>query len=213
MKEAHLRGEPVGVASRRLLAEIQARALTADPDAVVLVEGLSDCFAVEAAAKRSGRALGDERVVVVPMGGATNLGRYLADFGPSGRGVRVAGLCDLAEAELFGRTLVRAGMAERPHRTAMASAGFFLCERDLEDELIRALGPHRVEEFIEQEGDLASLRKLQQMPFHRERPIDDQLHRFMGARAGRKYRYAPLLVDALDGVDVPAPIRALLSHV
>src|SRR5690348_13274012 len=87
----------VGVESRRLLAEVQARALAAVPGAVVLVEGLSDCFAVEAAALRSGRNLDNERVAVVPMGGATNLGRFLEQFGPSGRRVRVTGLCDLAE--------------------------------------------------------------------------------------------------------------------
>ena len=118
-----LRAKSVGVASRRLLAEAQARAMAADPHAVVLVEGLSDCFAVEAAAKRFGRTLENERVVVVPMGGATNLGRFLAYFGPSGLGVRLAGLCDLAEAEFFGRTLDGVGMAERADRAAMASVG------------------------------------------------------------------------------------------
>jgi hypothetical protein len=207
------RASSVGVASRRLLAEVQAQAMAAVPHAVILVEGLSDCFAVEAAAKRSGRTLEHERVVVVPMGGATNLGRFLAHFGPSGLSVRVAGLCDLAEADFFSRTLERVGMTERADRAAMASAGFFVCERDLEDELIRALGPRRVEAIITQHGELGSLRKLQQMPFHRGRTIDEQLHRFMGARSGRKYRYAPQLIDALDGVDLPRPLHALLSYV
>jgi hypothetical protein len=209
-----LRANSVGAAaSRRLLAEVQARAMAVVPDAVVLVEGLSDCLAVEVAAKRSGRTLENERVVVVPMGGATNLGRFLAHFGPSGLGVRLAGLCDLAEADFFSRTLERVGMTERANRAAMASAGFFVCERDLEDELIRALGPRRVEAIIKQDGELGSLRKLQQMPFHRGRTIDEQLHRFMGVRSGRKYRYAPLLVDGLDGVDVPRPLHELLSYV
>jgi hypothetical protein len=187
--------------------------MAAVPDAVVLVEGLSDRLAVEAAAKRSGRNLENERVLVVPMGGATNLGRFLAHYGPSGLTVRLAGLCDLAEADFFGRALERIGMTERADRAAMASAGFFVCERDLEDELIRALGPRRVEAIIEQEGELESLRKLQQMPFHRGRTIDEQLHRFIGVRSGRKYRYAPLLVDALDGVEMPRPLHELLSYV
>ena len=183
------------------------------PDAVVLVEGLSDCFAVQAAAKQAGRNLENERASVVPMGGATNLGRFLAHFGASGLSVRLAGLCDLAEAAFFGRTLARVGVTERADRAAMAAIGFFVCERDLEDELVRALGPRRVEAIVKQEGELGSLRKLQQMPFHRSRTIDDQLHRFMGARSGRKYRYAPLLVDALDGIDLPRPLDDLLSYV
>ena len=167
----------------------------------------------QAVAKRSGRKLENERVVVIPMGGATNLGRFLAHFAASGLSVRLAGLCDLAEADFFSRTLERVGVTERANRAAMASAGFFVCERDLEDELIRVLGPRRVEAIIKQDGELGSLRKLQQMPFHRGRTIDEQLHRFMGVRSGRKYRYAPLLVDALDGVDVPRPLRELLSYV
>ena len=183
------------------------------PDAVVLVEGLSDCFAVEAAARRCGRNLENERVAVVPMAGATNLGRFLAQFGPSGSCVRVAGLCDVAEVGFFSRTLARHGMIERAHRASMASAGFFFCARDLEDELIRALGPHGVEAIIKQEGGLASLRRLQQMPFHRGKTVDEQLHRFLGVRSGRKYRYAPLLVDALDGAELPPPLHDLLAYV
>lgn len=183
------------------------------PHTVVLVEGLSDSYALRAAAARSGRSLDEEGVAVVAMGGATNLGRFLARFGPSGENVRVAGLCDLGEAPYFGRALERAGLTTGADRAAMASCGFFVCERDLEDELIRALGPGRVEAIIEQEGELESLRRLQQMPFHRDRPIADQLRRFMGSRAGRKHRYAPLLVDALDDLEMPRPLRDLLAFV
>jgi hypothetical protein len=215
--ERQKRPEPrptsVGVESRRLLEEIQARAFATVPDAVVLVEGLSDYFALEAAALRSGRNLENERVAIVPMGGATNLGRFLEHFGPSGWRVRVAGLCDLAEVGFFSRTLARVGMIERAERVSMAAAGFFVCERDLEDELIRALGPRRVEAIVVQEGELASLRRLQQTPFHRGRPVDEQLHRFLGARSGRKYRYAPLLVDALDDGELPPPLQELLASV
>src|SRR5262249_48400732 len=133
--------------------------------------------------------------------------------GPSGVSVRLAGLCDLAEVGFFGRTLARVGMLERADGVSMASAGFFVCVRDLEDELIRALGPRRVEAIVRQEGELGSLRRLQQMPFHRGSTLDEQLHRFMGVRSGRKYRYAPLLVDALDGGELPRPLHDLLTYV
>jgi hypothetical protein len=203
----------LGVESRRLLGEIQARAIASAPDTMILVEGLSDYFAVEAAATRYGRNLECERVIVVPMGGATNLGRFVANFGPQGKGVRLAGLCDRAEADFFVRILQRVGLIARADRGAMATTGFFVCERDLEDELIRALGTQGVEAIIEREGELGSLRTLQQMPFHRGRPIDDQLHRFLGARSGRKYRYAPLFVNALDRAAIPAPLRDLVGYV
>ena len=140
--------------SRRLLADLQARAMAAAPTAVVLVEGISDWFAVDAAVALGGRDLGNEGVVVVPMGGATNLGHFVAHFGPAGADARLAGLCDLGEEELFGRTLERAGVTEGADRVAMAVAGFFVCERAQGDELIRGLGAAGVEEIIEREGEL-----------------------------------------------------------
>ena len=44
----------------------------ADPAAVILVEGLSDRYALEALAERRGRSLAAEGVHVVAMGGATS---------------------------------------------------------------------------------------------------------------------------------------------
>jgi len=207
------RGEPIGDLSRRVLSEIQQRAMATDAATVVLVEGLSDCLAIEAAALRCGRDLPAEGIEVVPMGGATNIGHFLEMFGPCGRNARLAGLCDLGEEALFARSLERAGLANRVDRDRMESLGFFVCTRDLEDELIRALGPQHVEAIIEREGELVSLRRLQQMPFHRNRATDEHLHRFMGVRSGRKYRYAPLLASALDVLAMPRPLLGLLAHV
>ena len=87
----------------------------------------------------------------------------------------------------------------------------FVCHRDLEDELIRALGGAAVEAVIDQAGELPSLRTLQQMPAHRDRPHGQQLHRFMGTRSARKYRYAQLLAEALPPEDVPRPLRDLVD--
>lgn len=206
-------GQPPGVVSQRLLADLQARALRVDAEVAVLVEGISDYFAIETLAERTGSDLAAAGVVVVPMGGATNLGHFLAHFGPRGLNVRIAGLCDVAEAEFVRRTLQRADALGHSGHGAMAEAGFFICERDLEDELIRALGAEAVERVIEGEGELDSLRRLQRMPFHRDRATEDQLHRFIGVRSGRKYRYAPLLVEAaLDDDVVPRPLRHILSY-
>lgn len=206
-------GESIGELSRRLLSEAQERAMANDAATVVLVEGLSDCFALDAVARRCGRDLRAAGIDVVPMGGATNIARFLDVLGPGGRNARLAGLCDLGEEAFIARRLERAGLADRVDRQVMESLGFFVCTRDLEDELIRAVGPHRVEAIIASEGELGSLRRLQQMPVHRHRTTDEHLHRFMGARAGRKHRYAPLLATALDPRAMPRPILGLLAHV
>ena len=82
-------------------AVLAAAAARAGSCTVVLVEGLSDQAAVETLAVRHGRDLPGEGVFVVPMGGATNIGHFLEAFGPRGRGVRLAGLCDAAAEPVF----------------------------------------------------------------------------------------------------------------
>jgi hypothetical protein len=95
----------------------------------------------------------------------------------------------------------------------MESLGFYVCEADLEDELIRVLGARRVEEIVEREGELGSFRTLQKQPEWRGRSTHDQLLRFMGSGGSRKIRYASLLVDALDLARVPRPLDGVLAHV
>jgi hypothetical protein len=207
MRKAQHRSSRHPLQPKGLVAELQDSATAGSPEAVILVEGLSDRLAIEAAAKRFGRDLPAERVVIVPMGGATNLGRFIAHFGPAGMDVRLTGLCDRGESSFFERTLARCDLP------AVTGRDFFVCDRDLEDELIRAVGATGVEAVIEEEGELPSLRRLQQMPFHRDGMVEDQLHRFMGVRSGRKHRYAPLLVEALPADAMPQPLRDLLSSV
>lgn len=180
---------------------------------VVLVEGASDQRAVEALAARSGRDLAAEGVAVVPMGGATNIGHFLARFGPAGADLRLAGLCDAREERGFRRALERAGLGVGLTRTDLERLGFFVCEADLEDELIRALGAAAVEQVIAEQGELAALRTLENQPAHRARTRAEQLHRFLGTRSGRKITYARLLVAALDPSRIPPPLERLLAAV
>lgn len=180
---------------------------------VVLVEGVSDQRAVQALAARSGRDLGAEGVAVVPMGGATNIGRFLDHLRPAAADLRLAGLCDAGEAAGFRRALARIEIGSDPTRLDLEQVGFFVCDADLEDELIRALGPAVVEQVIEREREIGSLRVLQQQQAQRGRTHEQQLHRFLGTRAGRKIRYAQLLVEALDPAHVPAPLERLIAYV
>ncbi len=184
-----------------------------DPRAVVLVEGLSDQAAVEALARGLGRDLDAERVAVVPIGGAQAIGRFVDEYGPRGLGLRLAGLCDAPEEPEFRRALARAGLGDDLTRAGMEERGFYVCEVDLEDELIRALGTDAVEAVVDAQGELGSFRTLQKQPAWLGRPTHEQLRRFMGSGGSRKIRYARLLVEALGPGAVPHPLAGVLGHV
>jgi hypothetical protein len=181
--------------------------------AVVLVEGISDQFALEALARRRGRNLDAEGISIVPIGGAQAIGSFLDLFGPQGFDVRLAGLCDAAEEGHFRRGLERAGLGSDLTRANMESLGFYVCVEDLEDELIRSLGAASVEQIVDAQRELGSFRTLQKQPAWNGRPHEEQLRRFMGSGGSRKIRYARLLVDALALTHVPRPLDHVLAHV
>ena len=178
---------------------------------VVLVEGRSDRAALETLARRRGRDLGAEGVEIVAMGGAQAIGRFLERFGPQGLDVRLAGLCDAGEEDDFRRGLERAGLGPARSRPELERLGFFVCDADLEDELIRAHGLASLERIAEAEGDLGSFRTLQKQPWWRDRAPEEQFHRFLAAGATRKIRYARLLVEELDLKRMPAPLEGALA--
>ncbi|MEU8437623.1 ATP-dependent endonuclease [Streptomyces sp. NPDC029216] len=169
---------------------------------VVLVEGPSDLAAIETLAARLGRDLDAKGVCVISMGGAMNIGRYTRLLGPPGLGLRITGLCDEQELPFYDRALRQAG-----------SPGdeVFVCVRDLEEELIRALGVPRVEEIIEAEGDLTPWQTFTRQPAQQGRDRHQQVRRFLGTKKGRKIRYGHLLARALDPGRIPAPLDALFT--
>jgi predicted ATP-dependent endonuclease of OLD family len=169
--------------------------------AVILVEGHSDRIALETLAARLRHDLGAHGVEIVSMSGVTNVSSYLERLAAS-RDVAV--MCDTRESPTVRRAADRAGLVD------LHVEG---CVADLEDELIRALGPAAVEQVIEAEGELGSFRSLQQMPAHRERALRQQLHRFVGTKSGRKAKYARLLVTALDLARTPPPLKGVLGYV
>jgi hypothetical protein len=181
--------------------------------AVVLVEGLSDGSAVETLAERRGRDLAAEGVSVVPIGGAQAIRRALDLYGPPGLGLALAGLCDAGEEKSFRRGLEQAGLGTELSRDAMERLGFYVCEADLEDELIRALGAEEAEQVVEAHGDIGPFRTLQKQPEWRGRPLHDQLRRFFGSGGRRKIRYARYLVEAVELDRVPRPLDGVLRYV
>jgi Overcoming lysogenization defect protein-like, TOPRIM domain len=159
---------------------------------VVLVEGITDRLALEAVAAKLGLDLAAAGVEIVPIGGAQAIRRAAAGYD----GRRVVGLCDAGERRYFRRVLGDAA---------------FVCTADLEDELIRALGPTDVEEVIAAQGELETFRSFQNQPAWRGRPVDAQLRRWVQASDGRNKRYPPLLIAALAPEKIPRPLVGVLA--
>jgi hypothetical protein len=206
---------PLGVSAKILDVDEEQRSQLAGVElhAVVLVEGISDQRALEALAERRGRNLDAEGISVVPIGGAQSIGRFLNQFGPQGLDIRLAGLYDAGEEGDFRRGLERAGLGSHLTRAGMERLGFYACDADLEDELIRALGAASVEQVVDAQGELGSFRTLQKQAAWQGRTTEEQLRRFMGSGGRRKIRYARFLVDALDLTRVPRPLDLVLAHV
>ncbi|HZF81533.1 MAG TPA: ATP-dependent endonuclease [Rubrivivax sp.] len=185
-----------------------------DARVAILVEGWSDQAALETLAQRHRHDLRAQGIVVLPIGGVTNIAHFVQALGPSpGLDRALAGLFDAAEVEVVIRGLRRLqiGAADlAPHN--LESLGFYVCNPDLEGELIRAIGGVGVEQILKAEGELDSFRRFQTQPAQRGRDHAAQLHRFLGTRAGRKIRYGSLLVEALELHKVPRVLDRVLAH-
>jgi hypothetical protein len=160
--------------------------------AVILVEGITDRIAVEAVAAKLGRDLAAEGVEIVPIGGAQAIRRAFAEHD----GERVVGLCDAGEERWFRRVL---------------GAATYVCVEDMEDELIRSLGPSGVEEVIAAQGELETFRNFQNQLAWRGRPVELQLHRWLRSAQRRNKRYPPLLIAALEPEQIPRPLAGVLA--
>jgi hypothetical protein len=151
--------------------------------------------ALAAVAEYAPGAAGGHTIVLVEGASDQAALAALADRG----GRRLA-----AEEPEVRRGLKRAGLTAAPDRPGSERVGFFVCVDDLEDELIRSLGADRTVQVVAEQGELGSFRTFVQQPFHRGRTREQQLHRFMGTRGGRKIHYARMLADALDLSRIPA---------
>lgn len=178
---------------------------------VILVEGLSDQLAIQALAELRGRNLDAEGVAVVPVEGIRSIESYLRLYGPPGFELPLSGICDAGEEQVVGDALVATGIAATATRADAERAGFFTCDRDLEDVLVRALGTQGTLDVIDAHGDAAAFRLLQQQPDYRQLAAEEQLRRFI--QRGRKVEYAPLLVEALDPAAAPPALIGALEHV
>lgn len=184
-----------------------ARNSAASAQAMILVEGESDRRALEVVATRMGRDLVAEDIPIIAIAGAANIDRFLDLIPPH---VGLSGLYDETEHRILREALVRAGIASAGDD--LESMGFFVCSRDLEDELIRGVGVEEVLEVFDTEGDLTSWHRFSDQPAQRGRPIGARMHRFLGTRSGRKIEYAGLLAERIDLSDQGSPLLRVLTY-
>lgn len=177
---------------------------------VVLLEGVSDIAAVRAVAATCGVALDD--VELVDLRGVTNVQRELVALQRAGGEVAVHGLCDAPEVRFVEHALRRVGCPVRDS-SDLAAYGFFVCQADLEEELIRALGNERAVDVIETLGLAQKLHTLRQQPAWQDHSLATQLHRFCGVASGRKELLAGALAAALGPHDMPDPLQRLIERI
>lgn len=180
---------------------------------IALVEGESDKLALITLAERFLRPLDAENIAVVAMGGVTNIGHFLKLFEPQMQSTKLAGLCDIGEENIIRHAFENAGFGPILTKADMEKLGFFVCDIDLEDELIRSLGSDKVIEVAKTQGEFTSFQTFQKQAAWRNRSTESQLRRWIAGKARRKARYAKLLVEAMDLDCVPEPLDRLLTHI
>ena len=119
-------------------------------------------------------------------------------------------MCDQGEEAVVVAALEHVGAGAQLDRIAMGELGFFICERDLEEELIRAVGLDEVEDLVERHGHGGAYRSLHHQKGWQDLPRADVIHAFISRH---KIEYAALLVDALDLVKAPQPLTSVLNYV
>lgn len=149
---------------------------------VILVEGESDRAALEIVATR----LGVRLPAIETINGASGVRSAAAAH----RDEPLIGLVDANEQDEFHAVMPQV----------------FVCDPDLEGELVRALGADEVVAVIAAQGELASFRRLQNQPAHRGRSVESQLQRFFSGRSGNKLRYARLLTATIPLERLPRPL-------
>lgn len=177
---------------------------------VILVEGPSDVASLRALVAARGLDQTRHAFELLSMGGVTNARHHLARLAQETPESTVAGLYDAAEERFVARALQDQGLAIES-REDLERHGFFVCDRDLEEEIIRALGPEAVEDVLSELRLIDRFRTFQRQPEWRGRPVSEQLRRFAGVASGRKTLLAGELTGRLTPANTPRPLAGLVD--
>ena len=178
-------------------------------ETVLLVEGFSDLLAVRVLAAKLGVDLDAAGVSVISLEGGDVFPHYVALLGPQGLKVELRGLCDADKAQRWITHLRQAGLpvTDRP---SMAAAGFYVCDPDLEEELVAPLTTAEIEAVFSADGALGDFQVFGAQPQYAGMTATQLQVAFTKVD---KIRWAPLLADALTPGGIPQPIRDLLANV
>jgi hypothetical protein len=133
---------------------------------------------------------------------------YLTLLGPNGLDLSLCGLCDL-DAESEWRAKLQAVGLNATSRAALNSQGFYVCDIDLEDELIRAHGSTAVQSIIALEGEARKFSAFASQLPNRSLTLSEQLTEFVRKS---KTRWSPKLVSELSAASMPSPLRDVLAN-
>jgi len=122
--------------------------------------------------------------------------RFADELAAPGR--RLLGLVDQAEAPMFVE--------------ALGADETFVCEPDLEFELIRSLPQDDFVQLLDVHGDLRSFLTFCKQPAWEGQAFDDQLHRWLRSVSGRSQRYAELVVRQCPVDRIPTALAELVAH-
>lgn len=173
---------------------------------VVLVEGYSDRVAILHLATRLNRNLDAEGVAIVSMDGGSGLGTYMRLYGTTGLQLSMSGICDEDKEAKWISELQKAGYPVTD-RLSLQAAGFEVCVKDLEHEMVKTLGITQAQSVIANEGESSAFAAFQKQPAQAAWPIDEQLRRFFQRD---KVRWAVPLVEALDLNTIPGPLNDVI---
>jgi predicted ATP-dependent endonuclease of OLD family len=174
----------------------------------MFVEGPSDRLAILSLAKKNNLSLDSLGVSVIALNGAGILTWFLKLFGPTGFQLPVCGICDLDHLSQWSKVLENLGLGKSLSRSEMEKIGFFVCDRDMEDELVKALGDAAVLQAIDENGDTQDWNVFCQQPNNKTLARAAQIRAFLAAK--RKVIYAPILVSKLSAT-VPRPLQQVLD--
>jgi putative ATP-dependent endonuclease of OLD family len=176
---------------------------------VAFVEGITDYQAVRVVAAKLGRNLDAGGVAVVALDGAASLATFLEIMGPRGLDLAVCGICDADYESDWCSYLTAAGLPAAS-RQDLNALGFYVSDRDLEDELVTALGTTAAQMVFANEGATARFQSYAQQPGNQGMTLHDRIR---GFAQSKKAYWTPRLAAAVTAAAVPSAIQDLLDHV
>jgi len=150
-----------------------------------------------------------EGVTILNLQGGGGFAAHYELFGPPGLKMDVLGLCDEDKEQTWIDALQNAGVPVAD-RAFLNAKGFYVCMKDLEDELISSLGIPAVQAIISAQGAGPAFAAFAQQPKKKTLSATDQLRGFIH---GDNIRWVIHLIDALDLAKLPGALNALMSKV